>query len=156
MFCNTGLIACPGLNEKPICKSNPPLVYLRKPQVAGMIRFASMWFGKKRYWTFQALGWGSFFLLYTFFAFSFSQLELVFFERLGAFVVFGLLFSHFMRLVILRFSLLQKNLTKQIFQFFAITIVASLVASFAYIEMLIAAGILKKGDNELLKEKNYE
>jgi len=114
-----------------------------------------MWFGKKRYWTFQALGWGSFFLLYTFFAFSFSQLEWVFFQRLGAFVVFGLLFSHFMRLFILRFSLLQKNLTKQIFQFFAITIVASLVASFAYIEMLIAADILKKVDNELLTEKNH-
>lgn len=114
-----------------------------------------MWLGKPRYWIFQALGWGSFFLLYAFFAFSFSKLEMVFFQRLGAFVVFGIILSHLMRLVIVRFGLLQKNLTKQIFQFLAITIAASLVASFAYIESSIAADILKKVDNELLTEKNY-
>lgn len=101
------------------------------------------------------MGWGSFTLLYTFFAFSFSTLELVFFERLGTFVVFGLLFSHLMRLLILRLGLLQQNLTRQIFQFVLITIGASLVASFAYIEMLIATDILKKVDNDLLTQKNY-
>ena len=132
-----------------------PLVHLRNPAGQGLIRFAPMWLGKPRYWIFQALGWGSFFLLYTFFAFSFSTLELVFFERLGTFVVFGVIFSHLMRLVILRFGLLQKNLTKQIFQFFAITIVASLIASFAYIEILITSDILKKVDKELMTEKNY-
>jgi sensor histidine kinase YesM len=114
-----------------------------------------MWLGKPRYWIFQALGWGSFFLLYTFFAFSFSQLELVFFKRLGTFVVFGVIFSHLMRLIILRFGLLQKNLSKQIFLFFCITIVASLIASFAYVEVMIVGDILKKVDNELLTEKNY-
>ena len=145
-----GIIICP------ICKTYPPLVYLRNPAGPGLIRFASMWLGKPRYWIFQALGWGSFILLYTFFAFSFSTLELVFFERLGTFVVFGIIFSHLMRLVILRLGLLQKNLTKQILQFFAITIVASLIASFAYIEILIASDILKKVDQELITEKNYK
>ncbi|MCY7310378.1 MAG: histidine kinase [Chitinophagaceae bacterium] len=114
-----------------------------------------MWLGKPRYWIFQALGWGSFFLLYTFFAFSFSTLELVFFKRLGTFIFFGILFSHLMRLLVVRFGLLQRNLTKQIFLFFGITIIASLIASFAYVEVMIAGDILKKVDNELLREKNY-
>lgn len=84
-----------------------------------------MWLGKPRYWIFQALGWGSFFLLYTFFAFSFSTLELVFFKRLGTFIFFGIMFSHLMRLLVVGFGLLQRNLTKQIFLFFSITILAS-------------------------------
>lgn len=114
-----------------------------------------MWLGRSRYWLFQLLGWGSFTLLYTFFAFSFSTLEMVFFERLGTFVIFGLVFSHLMRLLILRLELLQKNLTKQIFQFVLLTIGASLVASFAYIEMLLVSDLLKKVDSDLITQKNY-
>jgi len=114
-----------------------------------------MWLGKPRYWIFQALGWGSFFLLYTFLVFSISTLELIFFKRLGAFVVLGILFSHLMRLAIVRLGLMQKNLTKQIFLFFIITMLASLLTSFAYVEVSIKTEMLKKVDYELLKEKGY-
>ncbi len=114
-----------------------------------------MWIGKKRYWIFQALGWGSFCLLYTFFAFSFSTLELAFFLRLGTFVAFGILFSHLMRFIILRFTLLQKNLTRQTVQFFGITVIMSLVASFVHIELLLASDLLKKVDYNLLSDKKF-
>ncbi|HET9430075.1 MAG TPA: histidine kinase, partial [Chitinophagaceae bacterium] len=114
-----------------------------------------MRFGNSRYWMFQAIGWGSFALIYIFFAFSFDQLRSVFFLRLGVFLALGILFSHLMRLVIIRVGLLQKHLNKQILQFFVITFCLSFLVSFLYVETLVVTELLKKTDSDLLNRKGF-
>jgi len=77
-----------------------------------------MLLGNRRYWLFQLIGWGSFAFINTFFAFSFDQLTPVVFKRLAVFLVMGIMFSHLMRVIIIQLGLLQKNLNKQVLQFF--------------------------------------
>ncbi len=107
--------------------------------------------GNARYWLFQAIGWGSFALIFTFFAFSFGQVKLEFFQRLGVFVCLGIIFSHFMRVLIIRLGLLQKSLNKQILQFCIITVCLAFIISFFYIEILQATNLLKTDDVNILR-----
>ena len=93
--------------------------------------------GNTRYWLFQLIGWGSFALINTFFAFSFARLSPEFFKRLGVFLMLGICFSHLMRIIIIRFGLLQKNLNTQILQFFIITFCLAVVVSYIHVEALI-------------------
>ncbi len=72
-----------------------------------------------RYWLFQLMGWGSFALVNTFFAYSFNALNQresteVFFGRLGVFIILGILSSHLMRFVIIQLNTLQKTFDKQV------------------------------------------
>lgn len=120
-----------------------------------MVRFAAMRYGNVRYWLFQAIGWGSFALIYIFFAFSFDQLKTTFFLRLGVFLALGVFCSHLMRVVIIRLGLLQKNLNAQILQFFIITFALAFFVSFLYVETLVLTGLLKNNDTELLNRKGY-
>ena len=97
-----------------------------------------------RYWLFQLVGWGSFALINTFFAFSFDRLSDDFFTRLGVFLVLGIIFSHLMRCDHFRFGLLQKSLNKQIIQFFIITVCLAMIVSYLSVETLIYFTSLKK------------
>ena len=106
--------------------------------------------GNTRYWLFQLIGWGSFALINTFFAFSFDRLTPEFFKRLGVFLVLGIFFSHLMRVIIIRFGLLQKNLNKQILQFFIITFCLAIVVSYLSVEALITFNLIKKDEVDLL------
>jgi two-component sensor histidine kinase len=106
--------------------------------------------GNTRYWLFQLIGWGSFALINTFFAFSFDRLTPEFFQRLGVFLFLGVVFSHLMRVIILRFGLLQKNLNTQILQFFIITFFLALVVSYITVEALITFNLIKKDEVDLL------
>ncbi len=110
-----------------------------------------MRFGTSRYWLFQVIGWGSFALINTFFAFSFDRLTTTFFERLGIFLVLGIIFSHIMRIIINRLGLLQKSLNLQLLQFFIITSCLALVVSYVSIETLIWLNLLKTEESELLQ-----
>ncbi len=104
-----------------------------------------------QYWLFQLIGWGSFALINIFFAFSFDKLNPEFFWRLGVILAVGVLISHLMREVIFRFGILQKNLNKQVFQFFVVTFCLALIASFITVEILIQFELLRPDDKLLLE-----
>ena len=109
-----------------------------------------MLLGNRRYWLFQLIGWGSFAFINTFFAFSFDQLTPVVFERLAVFLAMGIVFSHLMRIIIIQLGLLQKNLNKQVLQFFIITVCLILLVSYISVELLISFGLIKKNEAEML------
>ena len=104
-----------------------------------------------QYWLFQLIGWGSFTLMNIFFAFSFDKLNPEFFWRLGVILVVGVGISHMMREVIFRFGILQKNLNKQVLQFFVVTFCLALIASFIEVEILIRLDVLRPDDKLLLE-----
>jgi hypothetical protein len=106
--------------------------------------------GNRRYWFFQLIGWGSFALINTFFAFSFDRLTPDFFKRLGVFLALGIGFSHLMRIIIVRFGILQKNLNKQIFLFFIVTFCLAILVSYISVEALIHLNLIKKDEMDLL------
>ncbi len=105
---------------------------------------------KLQYWTFQLIGWGSFAIINTFFAFSFDKLNPKFFYRLGIFLFLGIVISHFMREIITRHGTLQKSLNKQVFYFFIITFILAIVASYLNVEAVIGFNLLRADEQELL------
>ncbi len=104
-------------------------------------------FKLSRYWLFQLTGWGSFALVNTFFAYSFSAIDELFLGRLGVFLILGILATHFMRFIIIRSNTLQKPFDKQVLQFLLITFLFSLLSSAGNIYMLSLFEWLK--ENEL-------
>jgi two-component system, LytTR family, sensor kinase len=109
-----------------------------------------MRFGNSRYWLFQVIGWGSFALINTFFAYSVDLLTPTFFERLGIFIFLGLIFSHIMRSIISRLGILQKSLNIQLLQFLIITSSLALVVSFMTVQTYTWLSLLKSEEQELL------
>ncbi len=79
-----------------------------------------------RYWTFQFLGWGVYALISIFFAILFDQLNWETLFRVFFFVEMGIIFSHFMRTIIRRSSLLLNSLQHQIVIFIILTIVIAI------------------------------
>ncbi len=118
--------------------------------MSGLVSFDDMEKKWVRYWIFQSIGWGSFALINTFFAFSFDKLTPNFFWRLGVFFVIGIILSHIMREIITRLGILQKNLNKQVFQFLILTFCLALVASFIAVEVLIRFDLLRSDEQQLL------
>ena len=110
----------------------------------------------RTYWAFQAIGWGSFCLTNTFFAFSFQQLDDKFFYHLLIFLALGVLISHFMREVITRAGILQKNLKRQVFLFVGLTLGMALLASFLKLETVIRLNILTGKDEQLLNRPDLD
>jgi two-component sensor histidine kinase len=104
----------------------------------------------RQYWLFQLIGWGSFALINTFFAFSFDKLTPNFFYRLAIFLVLGIIISHFLREVITRMGILQKNLNKQLFQFLILTFSLALAASWINVETLVGFKLLRSEEKDLL------
>lgn len=108
---------------------------------------------------FQIAGWGAFALVNTFFAYSFEKLAdkqdvLLFFGRLGIFVVLGLVMTHLMRAVIIRLNTLQQPFDRQIFQFLLITFLFSVVVSYFNTKLLAQYGWLSASEIQILK-KNF-
>ncbi|HUQ96329.1 MAG TPA: histidine kinase [Chitinophagaceae bacterium] len=110
-----------------------------------------------KYWVFQIGGWGLFALVNTFFAYSFEKLSdkqdvLLFFGRLGIFVVLGLVMTHLMRAVIIRLNTLLQPFDKQILQFLLITFLFSLVVSYFNTKLLAQYGWLSSSEIQILKK----
>lgn len=78
-----------------------------------------------RYWVFQFAGWGLFALMNLFFAWLFNSFEPNSLQRILFFIEIGIIFSHFMREVIHRSSILLKDLRQQILTFAFLTIAFS-------------------------------
>jgi two-component system, LytTR family, sensor kinase len=122
--------------------------------VEGLLALPLMRVGNPRYWLCQLIGWGSFALTNTFFAFSFDRLSPDFFKRLGIFLLLGVFFSHIMRMVIIQFGLLQKSLNKQIPLLFLITLSFALLVSYVSVEAMMSLELIKKDEIELLERTN--
>ena len=82
-------------------------------------------FKLSRYWVFQFAGWGLFALINLFFAWLFNSFEPNSLQRILFFMEIGIIFSHFMREVIHRSSILLKDLRQQILTFVFLTIAFS-------------------------------
>lgn len=109
-----------------------------------------------RYWVFQAIGWGSFALINTFFAFSFDKLDLNFFYRLIIFLFLGIVISHIMREIVVRLGILQKNLKRQVVVFLTITLVLALVTSYLRLEAVNRFDLLSKDEKDLLARPDVQ
>lgn len=90
-----------------------------------------------KYWVFQLVGWGLFILINSFFAFTFDKLDASFTGRLIIFVGLGVLFSHFMRYIIIRSNVLMRPLQHQLAGFIIITLVFALL--FGCLESLLTS-----------------
>lgn len=88
-----------------------------------------MQFKLTRYWAFQIVGWSLFAAINIFFAFLFNKYNAVLLQRLLFDIEIGMLFSHLMREVIRRSSLLFKNIQQQIISFLILTFLFSLFIS---------------------------
>lgn len=80
-----------------------------------------------RYWQFQAFGWGLFCFVNVFFAVTFDRLNERFLQRVGLFVILGIIFTHLMRWLIHQLGLLLKPLNRQIPGFLLLTFLISMV-----------------------------
>ena len=70
-----------------------------------------------KYWLFQGLGWTLFTGVNIFFALTYNLFDQQFVLRISLYVVIGFFMSHFMRQVIKRMRLLQRNLNLQLVGF---------------------------------------
>ncbi len=106
----------------------------------------------RTYWTFQAIGWGSFCLINTFFAFSFDKIdeEGKFYKHLLIFLFLGVMISHLMREVIIRAGILQKNLKRQVVLFAGLTLIMAILTSFLKLETVIELKLLNSNDEQIL------
>ena len=101
------------------------------------------------------MGWGSFSLTNTFFAFSFQQLDKNFFYHLLIFLALGLMISHVMREIIIRAAILQKSLRRQAFLFIGLTLAMALLASYFKLETVEQLEILTSKDAQLLHRPDF-
>jgi two-component system LytT family sensor kinase len=112
---------------------------------------------RSTYWIFQVLGWGSFAIINTFFAFSYDKkLDGPFFEKVAIFLFLGIVFSHLMREVIIRAGILQRNLQKQVVLFLFLTLGLSLFASFFRVEAVERLHLLNSEEQSLLTRINVK
>lgn len=114
-----------------------------------------MHFGNTKYWLSQLFGWGGFAIFFISTGYFFGNIDRPFYIRLSAFILLGIVISHVMRIGIIEFGLLQKKLTRQILLFFTLSFIAALIASFAYVEFMIARDILRKMDYDVLYKNDY-
>ncbi len=78
----------------------------------------------------------------------------MFFKRLAIFLVFGIIFSHIMREIINRLGILQKNLNKQVLQFFILTFSIAVLTSYISLEVISGFELLRKDEQDLLARTN--
>ncbi len=132
-------------------------IYRKCPQ-RKRVDLLFMRLANRKYWLFQAGGWGLFALINVFFAWSFDRLvtaqdrDMVF-GRLGFFVLLGIILTHLMRMVIIRMNVLQKKLEKQLLQFVVITLVFSLLGSYLDMLLLIQYDLTNRNEKEFLNNK---
>lgn len=101
------------------------------------------------YWLCQIAGWSSYMLLWTFFYLTIrTQPSPYFFPSLTLDAITGLGITHIMRIFIIRASLVNQEIKRQIFAIF----LTSLVFSFVYaVFIIIADGILQWEANQMIQ-----
>lgn len=98
-----------------------------------------------RYWIFQIAGWGIVALINLFFAFIFNQIEPNMIWRLLFFIEMGLIFSHFMRLSILRNNVLLRPIKQQIITFVILTLLYAVIIALVQAFFEHFHGLVKSG-----------
>jgi two-component system, LytTR family, sensor kinase len=118
-----------------------------------------MWLGQKRYWLFQGLGWGLFIAIHLFFNWSLGKLQthndrVLFFSKIGIFILLGLALTHIMRYCIIKLNLLQAKLEKQILQFVLLTLLFSFSGALVDLVLRQRMELVSKNESELLQKNN--
>ena len=119
-----------------------------------------MRFGNRKYWLFQACGWGSFILVHLFFNWSLGKISTagdreLFFGRIGIFILLGLFLTHLMRVFIIQMNILQKKLERQIAQFVLLTVIFSCIGAFGDLLLRQRFGLLSKNEEDLIARDNF-
>ncbi len=132
---------------------------LRRTSQSGLIKFVPMWLGRKQYWIFQATGWGSFILVHLFFNWSLGKIQtgndrVLFFSKIGIFILLGIVLTHIMRFFVLRLNILQQKLERQILQFVLLTIIFAYLGAWADFLLRQEFELLSKNEGELLAKNN--
>ena len=117
-----------------------------------------MFRGKKRYWWFQLLGWGGFFLMHLFFAWFYGKLDIaeertLFFARALSFVSIGLVMTHVMRIFIQRLHLLNHNIGIQVVNFMLLSFITALLCGLMEHQLFGYFSIFTSREIELLKKR---
>ncbi len=125
-----------------------------------MSKFVQMRLGNKKYWLFQASGWGSFILVHLFFNWSLGKIStandrILFFGRIGIFILLGVFLTHIMRMLIIQMNILQKKLEKQIAQFVMLTLIFSCLGALGDLLLRQEFGFLSKNEEELIARNNF-
>lgn len=89
----------------------------------------------KKYWLFQAIGWGGYALISFLFAALSTTITSYYLNRLGVFTGVGLLLSHFMRILLKKLNILDKPINLQIINTIIITLLFSLLSGFVIVEI---------------------
>lgn len=119
-----------------------------------------MRFGNRKYWLFQACGWGSFILVHLFFNASLGKLSTandreLFFGRIGIFILLGFGLTHIMRMLIIQMNILQKRLEKQIMQFVLLTLIFSCIGAFGDLILRQEFGYLSSNEEQMIQRNNF-
>lgn len=102
------------------------------------------------YWWCQIIGWGGNAMMNFFFAWTFNRaITSAFIIRSFIIVSLGLLLTHLMRWIILRYNVLQKTFDKQIIYFFTITV------GFSFLYSLISLTFFKSFNLFAAEQKVY-
>ncbi len=89
------------------------------------------------YWWCQVIGWGGNTLMNFFFAWTYNrEINSSFIIRSLIIALLGILFTHFMRWVLLKLNVLQKTIERQILYFIGITAGISLLYSFSSLSLI--------------------
>lgn len=93
-----------------------------------------MFRGRKRYWLFQSVGWGCFFLLHVFFAWVYGRFDAaperqLFLQRAATYVLIGMVITHLMRYLIVRMKIIERSLQQQIVLFIMLSLTAAFFCS---------------------------
>ncbi|MFT3903545.1 MAG: histidine kinase [Niabella sp.] len=128
-----------------------------------------MFLGHKRYWWFQALGWGMFFFIHLFFAWVYGKLSTpeearIFITRDFGYVFIGVLVSHLMRIAIQKGDVLKRNIPMQIVLLLLLTLTSGFLAGimelnlFKFFHLFSAKqydNILKRGDAVIILSNTF-
>jgi hypothetical protein len=119
-----------------------------------------MRFGNKRYWLFQACGWGSLILLHLFFNLTLGKLPTAdererFFTKIGVFILLGIILTHLMRIFIIQLNVLQRKLERQIVQFVLLSLTFAFLGSAVDIMIRQRIGLLSATEGELMASAGW-
>ncbi len=109
---------------------------------------------RRRYWLFQAIGWGGFVLTNIFFWISYGKMTDILLKRLIVVIMIGIGVTHLTKMIINQYGILQKPLRRQIIQLCLITLAQAFVSSFISVEAYTLLKLLRPEEQQLLDRQN--
>lgn len=101
-----------------------------------------MLYKSNRYWFFQLMGWGGFFLIQLFFAWIYGRFDTLterqsLISRAALYSIIGLLITHLLRMLIKKINLTEKSIQQQVFAFLLLAVITALVCAIIEYNILL-------------------